>query len=98
MAYTFDDAANEQTIYIDGVALMTTNNTASIVYDRDPDTSLGSHASGSSYFLSGMLDDARIYERALTAGEIAALASDLGSDTERCRHHGRSGQRRPGRR
>ncbi|MGB5439071.1 MAG: Ig-like domain-containing protein, partial [Gammaproteobacteria bacterium] len=81
VAYTFDDAANEQTIYIDGVALMTTNNTASIVYNRAPDTSLGSHASGSPYFLSGMLDDARIYERALTAGEIAALASDLGSDT-----------------
>ncbi len=78
VAFTFDDAANEQTIYVDGVALMTTNYTGSIAYNLNPNTTLGSHPSGS-YGLSGRLDDARIYDRALEAGEIAALAADLNS-------------------
>ncbi len=82
VAFTFDDVTDTQVIYIDGVALGTTGYTGSINWAHQPNTTIGSHANGSSYWLSGMLDDARIYDRALSAGEIQALASDQFSDTE----------------
>ncbi len=82
VAFTFDDANNTQVIYIDGAALGTTSYSGAINWAHQPNTTLGSHANSSSYFLNGMIDDARIYDRALSAGEIQALATDQFSDTE----------------
>ncbi len=81
VAFTFDDASNTQIVYIDGIALGTTNYTGSINWAHQPNTTIGSHANELGYWLNGMLDDARIYDRALGASEIQALANDSFSDT-----------------
>jgi hypothetical protein len=39
----------------------------------ETDVYLGSRLGGTSYLFSGLMDDVRIYSRALTAIEIAAL-------------------------
>ena len=76
VAYTFDDAANVQRLYIDGVNVATTNYTESIVYDQGPNTYIGINANGDpNYDFNGLIDDARIYSRALTAAEVASLAN-----------------------
>ncbi len=73
IAYVIDDAANTQTIYIDGVAIATTNYTGSIDYATATQTFIGS---GNGFgFMSGSVDDARIYDRALSGGEVQGLAS-----------------------
>ncbi|NND72195.1 MAG: DUF4347 domain-containing protein, partial [Rhodothermales bacterium] len=82
VAFTFDDASNSQVIYIDGVALGTTSHSGSINWAHQLNSSIGSHANNSSFPLNGMLDEARIYDRALSDGEIQALASDQYSETE----------------
>ena len=80
VAFTFDDSSNTQVIYIDGVALGTTSYTASINYAHEPNTVIGSLAGVSGYWLDGMLDDVRVYDHALGASEIEALANDASSD------------------
>ena len=80
VAFTFDDANDLQTIYVDGVAGTPSTLSQSIAYDFGTDTYLGRNGSGPSKFLHGMLDDARIYDRALSAGEVRALAQDQPSD------------------
>jgi len=82
VAYTLDGATNTQTIYIDGVPLGTTNYIGSVDWSLQPDTYLGANGSGTDYFLNGQLDDARIYNRSLTPGEVAALAADKTRDTD----------------
>ncbi|MGB5327632.1 MAG: cadherin-like domain-containing protein, partial [Gammaproteobacteria bacterium] len=81
VAYTLDGTTNEQTLYIDGLAVDTTNHANAVVY-AGGSSALGRHASSASYFLEGEMDDARIYDRALGASEIQALAIDQFSDTE----------------
>ncbi|MCP4377286.1 MAG: LamG domain-containing protein, partial [bacterium] len=81
VAYTLDGTANEQTLYIDGLAVDTTNHATAVVY-ASGNSALGRHASSATYFLEGEMDDARIYDRALSAAEIQALAIDQFSDTE----------------
>ncbi len=75
VAYTIDSAANTQTIYIDGSVATTTNYTDAIVYSGgDGNTYIGA-SQGGSYYFEGLIDDARIYDRTLSAGEISNLAS-----------------------
>ncbi|MCH9662935.1 MAG: hypothetical protein K0U66_04665, partial [Gammaproteobacteria bacterium] len=75
VAYTIDSAADTQTIYIDGVAVATTNYTNAIVYSGgDGNTYIGA-AQGSSNYFDGAIDDARIYDRVLSASEIANLVA-----------------------
>ena len=81
VAYTIDGTTNEQTLYIDGIAVDTTNHATAVVY-ASGDSALGRHASSPTYFLEGEMDDARIYDRALGASEIQALAIDQFSDSE----------------
>ncbi|GAA4443745.1 VCBS domain-containing protein [Novipirellula rosea] len=77
VAFSFDDTNNVQTLYIDGQRVAMTQSTASIVYDDFSKTTIGHHANGSAiYDFDGLIDDARIYNRALSADEIANLASD----------------------
>ncbi len=80
LACTFDDTANQMKIYVDGVLLITGSVTSSISY-----SGLGSNIligkqgnGGTSWDLDGRLDDVRIYNRALTAQEIATLSGTAG--------------------
>ncbi len=90
IAYTIDTASNEQVLYIDGAPVKTNNYTGSIAYGRGTDTYIGRNGfftTDPQYFLHGSVDDARIYDRALSAAEVAALfAGSMGgggsSDTD----------------
>ena len=84
VAYTFDDTNNTNTIYIDGVAVATATASASISYTQGANSFIGQHGNGNTAFdFAGKIDDARVYNRALTAAEIANLANDLSlTDTD----------------
>ena len=82
VAYVVDDANDTHTIYIDGVALNSETTTTSVSYTRGTDTFIGAHGNGNvNYDFNGLIDDARIYTRALSADEIASIAADNTSDT-----------------
>ncbi len=87
IAFSFDDGANTQSLYIDGTLVASGNFTSSITYTGwFPQTTIGTHADlgDSSFDFSGLIDDARIYDRALSASEIQGLASApvTASDTD----------------
>ena len=77
VAYTFDDTNDSNTLYIDGVAVASASTTASIAYAGANNTFLGKHPTSGNFDFTGKISDARVYDRALTSAEIAALASDL---------------------
>lgn len=78
VALTFDDVNNVQKLYLDGSVVATTSYTGSISYAFGANSFIGKHGNGATtYDFNGQIDDARIYGRALTGGEIAALATDL---------------------
>ena len=79
VAYTFDSTANVQTLYLDGVAVASIAETGSVAYTLGSGSTIGTHGNaGAGHDFDGRIDDARIYARALTAGEIGNLAADLG--------------------
>ncbi len=82
VAYTVDDAARVQTLYIDGVVVSTTSFSSAISWTLNSNSTIGMHVNGSSYEFDGRLDDARIYGRALSASEIQAIANDGSVDTD----------------
>lgn len=68
---------SEISTYLDGTAIcvLGTPNT-SLVYDRGADFFVGRHGNGGTIFdFSGNLDEVRIYDRALSADEVRALAA-----------------------
>ena len=73
VAYTFSDSGNAQTLYIDGIEVGSTNFTASPSYSLGTDSYIGRHGYDSVGHFNGKIDEARIYDRALTAGEIKTL-------------------------
>ncbi|NNJ79075.1 MAG: DNRLRE domain-containing protein, partial [Xanthomonadales bacterium] len=75
IAYTFDDAADQQFLYIDGVEAGSSTFATSISYTQASNTTIGAHPSSTSYNFNGQIDDLRIYNVALTAAEIAELAT-----------------------
>ncbi|MFC1762729.1 FG-GAP-like repeat-containing protein, partial [Planctomycetota bacterium] len=78
VAYSFDDSGNTATLYLDGVAVNSDSTTSSISYTLGAHSYIGKHGDGSTTFdFNGSIDDSRIYNRALTAREIATLAADL---------------------
>ncbi len=84
VAVTFDDAANMARLYLDGVQVASTTIFSSINYSLGSNTFIGRHGDGNTdYDFNGLIDDARVYNRALTAAEISVLANDLGlADTD----------------
>ncbi|MEZ6095168.1 MAG: LamG domain-containing protein [Pirellulaceae bacterium] len=73
VAMTFDDTANTLSVYLNGNLVSTLSTTNSIVYSLGTDTFIGRHGNGSTgYDFNGLIDDARVYTRALSADEIAA--------------------------
>ena len=74
VAYTFDDITKQQALYLDGAQVAAGTVNISIGYDSQPvllgrDTQSGVP----SFFFSGRIDEAAIYNRALGAGEIASV-------------------------
>ncbi|MEM7313213.1 MAG: LamG-like jellyroll fold domain-containing protein, partial [Planctomycetota bacterium] len=74
VAYSVDDVNNTQTLYVDGVQVAQTTFAQGIAdVSAFNGTFIGSNGGGN--YFEGMIDDARLYSRALAADEIAALAS-----------------------
>ncbi|MBK9947788.1 MAG: DUF4347 domain-containing protein [Nitrospira sp.] len=77
IAYIFDDTNNTNTLYIDGAAVATATASTSISYTQGANSFIGKHGNGQTAFdFNGKIDDARVYNRALTASEVASLAAD----------------------
>jgi hypothetical protein len=74
LAYTFDDLTRQQVLYLNNVSVASGLSDRAIAYDTNPvllgcDSDNGNHA----WFVQGRIDEAAIYNRALTAPELAAL-------------------------
>jgi hypothetical protein len=70
-----DPDTSDLTLYVDGVAESVSYlGLRAINTAAETDVYLGSRLGGASYLFSGLMDDVRIYSRALTAAEIAAMA------------------------
>jgi hypothetical protein len=84
VAYTFSDSSDAVTLYLDGVVVSSSSTAASIAYTVGANSFIGKHGNGATTFdFNGRIDEARIYNRALTASEVQVLASDLaGTDTD----------------
>ena len=77
VAFSFDDTANTSALYLDGALVSQLSTTDSISYTKGLTTFIGSHGDGQANFnFNGLIDEARIYNRALSATEIATLAAD----------------------
>jgi hypothetical protein len=64
------------TLYFDGVQVCTNTTGANIAYAVGTDFWVGRHGAGKTGFdFEGNIDEVRVYTRALTAAEIAALAA-----------------------
>ena len=76
LAYTFDDTAKQQALYLDGVQVASGLAAKAIGYDSQP-MLLGrdSEAGVPSYFFQGRIDEAAIYSQALSAAQIASIHS-----------------------
>jgi hypothetical protein len=74
IAYVLEDSSDTITIYVGGIEALSFTSTASIA--ADDVLSLGQKYSGvtPNYFYDGLLDDVRVYDRALSEAEIAELA------------------------
>ena len=84
VAYVFDDTSNTQTLYIDGIAVASGTRTESITYSgQGSNTFIGQHGNATTNNFDGKIDDARIYDRALTLAEIQNLAFEpTSTDTD----------------
>jgi hypothetical protein len=74
VAYTFDDTAKQQALYVDGMQVAVGAASKSVGYDGQPpllgrDTENGMPT----FFLQGRIDEASIYNRALNPVEIASI-------------------------
>ena len=75
IAYTVDQSSNTQVLYIDGIAVATTNHTGPVEY-QNLGTFVGKHPSHSSNDLDGLVDDLFFFDRALSSTEIEALNNE----------------------
>ena len=83
IAYTFDDTNNVHKVYIDGVEVASAAAASSISYTLGSDSFIGRHGDGhTDEDLTGLVDDIRIYNRALTLAEIQSLALDPAVDSD----------------
>ncbi len=76
VAYTFNDAANIQSLYINGVLSASGAVTQSIAYDANPFTIGAEYESGApAYQFAGAIDELALYNRPLMASELQAIFS-----------------------
>ena len=62
-------------LYVDGIERCSNTRGEPMLYDKGPDLHVGRHPSSPDWDFDGNLDDVRIYNRALSADEIAAIAA-----------------------
>ncbi|MCX6928589.1 MAG: LamG domain-containing protein, partial [Verrucomicrobia bacterium] len=76
VAYTFNNASSTQVLFVDGIAVASSAVSGPIVYDTHPFLIGADIQKGAlMFFLGGLLDEAALYNRALSAVEIAAIYS-----------------------
>ncbi len=82
IAFTFNDATNTQSLYIEGCLVAQNTTTKSIVYDGEPlMIGASNDFTTPSLFFNGVIDDVAIWNRELSITEIrAAIGSYLSSD------------------
>ncbi len=74
LAYTFDDGATQQVLYVDGIQVASGSAASPIFYGAQPLLlGRGQSGSGPNSFLHGRIDEASIYNRALSGAEIASV-------------------------
>jgi hypothetical protein len=74
VAFTFDGVNKEQALYINGARLATNQSNRAIGYDNHPVLIGGDIDNGSpSFLLAGRIDEAAIYNRALSPAEVAGV-------------------------
>ena len=73
--YVIDTGNNSQSVYIDGVVMGTTAHTQSPLYvGLGSNTFIGKHGNGiSTYDFNGLIDEVRVYNRALSNQEVQNL-------------------------
>ncbi len=77
VAYSFNDAGDVATLHLDGVQVASASVTGSISYTLGANSTIGKHGNGvTAQDFNGRIDDARVYTRALSSDEIAAIAGD----------------------
>ncbi len=74
LAYTFDDTSKQQVLYVNGLAVASGTANKTMSYDTHP-VLLGADLENGvlSFFHNGQIDEASIYNRALTRDEIATI-------------------------
>ncbi len=75
LAMTHDAGTNTLSLYLDGKLIGELTTTGPLDYGASPATTMGAHDT-LNRDVTGMIDDTRVYSRALSADEIAALAGD----------------------
>ncbi len=75
VTYTYGDALGGQMLYVDG-ALQARGTKPSSNFDWQKRVHFGFSNDAGSNYLAGMLDEARIYDRALVQDEVVALMQD----------------------
>lgn len=86
IAYTFDDAAKVQTLYVNGAPFVSGPENYTITYDSHPVILGAEHEQEVvTYFFHGLIDEASLYNRALSANEIAAVYA--AGSAGKCRVH-----------
>jgi len=75
LAMTHDSSSGTLSMYLDGVLSGTLSTSGSLDYGVLPTTTIGAHSSFNRN-VSGLMDDVHVYNRALSAEEIAGLATD----------------------
>ena len=76
IAYTIDSVSGTQRLYLNGQVIVEGNAAVAINYVGSGITTLGARSISGNSDTNGLMDDARIYSRALSADEIEALAAD----------------------
>jgi len=82
VAYDASSTGNDPVIYLDGSPVLVTRvdtPSGAIRSDSSINLRLGNHAGGASHTFEGAIDDARIYDRMLSAAEVAELMSSSGT-------------------
>jgi hypothetical protein len=74
IAFTYDSGTGMHTLYLDGMAVANGTVTGPIAYDSHP-LIIGAEIESEvlSYFVGGLIDEVSLYDRALSASEIAAI-------------------------
>ena len=72
------NASGQVTMYVNGVQSGSANQNAGTVNTGTLNFNIGSDKSGTIYFFNGLIDDVRVYNRALSANDVMTLYTSTG--------------------